>query len=162
LFTGEQLTDLRIGVVHVAGNDGVFRADHHAGRLQSNIYPVGAVVAFGRSMRIRVDVQRVVRTSLHAGFATDAAVFVEINDAVFADEQGFHRTNFHTGRIGAVVAPKYGKQPPGIRKLPFFHLFYISPEDADRHLVLAFAGSGTGVAPDALTVVNDKSVFHII
>lgn len=40
-----------------------------------------------------------------------------------------------------------------------FDIFDPGAADAERDFVLAFAGNGAGVAADALTVVNDKTVI---
>jgi hypothetical protein len=121
---------------------------------------MGAVVAFCCGMRIRIDIKRIVRASLHTGFAADTAVFVEVDDAVVAEKQRFYGADFNAGGIRAVVAAHHGKQPPGVGKYPLFDLFYVCPEYAEGYFVFAFTGRCAGMAPDTLSVVNNESVFH--
>lgn len=45
-------------------------------------------------------------------------------------------------------------------KLALLDLLDPSAEDTDRHIMFRFAGSGTGVAANALPIINNKSVFH--
>lgn len=111
-------------------------------------------------MGVGVNVECVVGAGLHTGLAADTTVFIKIHNAIGPEIQRFDRANFDAGRIGAVVTAHHRKHPSGIRELAFFHLFYPSPEHADRHVVLGFAGGGAGVAADAFAVVYDKAVFH--
>ena len=60
----------------------MLRANIHTGRFQADVNPVGAVVALGSGVGVGVNVKGVVRASLHARLAADAAVFVEVHDAV--------------------------------------------------------------------------------
>jgi hypothetical protein len=55
---------------------------------------------------VGIDIKRVVGTGLHARLATDAAIAVEIDDAVVAPEQSSHRTYRDAGRVVAVIAPQ--------------------------------------------------------
>jgi hypothetical protein len=60
-----------------------------------------------------------------------------------------------------VVAAHDGKHAPGVGELAFLHLFHPCTENADWHIVLRFAGSGAGVAANALAIVYDKPEFHV-
>jgi hypothetical protein len=86
-------------------------------------------------MRFRINVQRIIRAGLHAGFATDAPIFIEIYDAVFPNEEGLHRTNFYTGCISAMVASHHGEQSPGIGKFSLFYLLHPSAVDSNGNIV---------------------------
>ena len=135
-------------------------ADVHAGRFEADVHPVGAVIALGSGAGIWVNVERIVGAGLHAGLAADAAVFVKINDAIGPEIKGLHWADFNAGCIRAVVAAHHGEHPAGMREHSFFHLLNPSPEHANGHIVLRFTGGGAGVATNALSVVNDKAVFH--
>src|SRR4029079_19280879 len=82
----------------VAGDDGLRRAHRHARRLQPHLDLVRAEVALGRRLRVRVDVDRVVGTALHAGLAADAAARVEVPDAVAPLEERGGRADLDAGR----------------------------------------------------------------
>ena len=59
-----------------------------------------------------------------------------------------------------MVAPHHRKNSSGIWKNSFFNLFYIGPVHPYRYVVFTFAGSGTRMTTDTLSVVNNKSIFH--
>lgn len=40
-------------------------------------------------------------------------------------------------------------------------VFHPRPVHANRHMVFSLAGNSTGVASDALAVVDDEAVFHL-
>src|SRR4051812_28847340 len=94
----------------------MLRADVDAGWLEAYVDAVRAVVALGRSVRVRVHVEGVVRARLCARFAPDTAAVVEVDDAVLPRKQRSDRTDLDTRRVGAVVAAHHGKQPSRIRK----------------------------------------------
>ncbi len=160
LVAGQQFADFGMRIVHVARNDRVFGADYHAGGFEADVDAMRAVVALGRRVGVGIDIQGIVRTGLHAGFAADAAVLVEVHDAVGAGVERFHGTDFDAGSIGAVVATQHREQPPGIGESAFFHLFDPGAKHPDGYFVFAFTGGGAGVAADTLAVVDDKTVFH--
>jgi hypothetical protein len=111
-------------------------------------------------MRVGVDVQRVVRTCLHTRFATNATVFVEIDDAIGSKIQGFDRTNLHTRRVSAMIAAHHRKKTAGIGESPFFDLLDVRSEHPDRHFMFRFASRRTGVTANTFAVINNESVFH--
>jgi hypothetical protein len=78
----QHVTDLAGGIVHVPGDDGMFRANDDAGRLQANICTVGAVMALGGRAGIWIDVDGIVWTRLQARLAANANAPVEFDDAV--------------------------------------------------------------------------------
>ena len=49
---------------------------------------VGAVVAFGRSPLIWVDIQGIIGACLHTRLAANASVIIEVDDTIRACEQG--------------------------------------------------------------------------
>jgi len=136
-------------------------ANIHTGRLQPDIYAVGTIITFRGRIRFRVNVQGIVGAGLHTRFAPDTSVVVKINDTVGARKQRFSRANFDTGRVRTMITPHDGKQSPGVRKDAFFNLFDPGSIDADRHVMLRFAGCRTGVAANTFSIVNYKSVSHL-
>lgn len=43
-----------------------------------------------------------------------------------------------------------------------FDIFYPGPVHAERHIMLGFAGYRTGVAANALAIVDNKSKIHVL
>ena len=113
-------------------------------------------------MAFGVYVERVVGTGLHAGLTADAAALVEVYDTVFAVVQRFHWTDFHAGRVGAMVAAHHRKQAARIGEDPFFDLFHPGPVDPQGDVVFCLTGGGAGMAANALSVVYDKPVLHTL
>ncbi len=103
--------------------------DHHTSRFQANVGPVRAVVALGRAVRFRIDVDGIVRAGLQAGLAANANSGVKLNDTIITLVHRGDRTNTHTGRIGTVVTASHLKKTAGIGKFAFFNIF--NPGSAD-------------------------------
>ena len=132
----------------------------YARRLKPDLSAVGAEMAFCGRAFVRIDVDGIVRASLHTGFTADAAVGTEVNDAVFALIHRGDGADGDAGRILAVIAACDLKHAPriGIRAL----LDVLDPRTiyAERNVVLRLAGHRAGVAADTLAVIDDKSVSH--
>src|SRR5262245_34740151 len=116
-----------------------------------------AKIAFGGSVRGRIDVQRVVRTRLHARLAADAAVGVEIDDAILTAIEGCNGADGDARCKVAMIAAHHTEQPAVVRKLAFFDVLHPRAIDANGNLMLAFAGHGTGVAANAFAVIDQES-----
>jgi hypothetical protein len=82
----------------------MFRANHYASGLQSNIHAMGAVIAFGGSVIYRIDVKSIIGAGLRTCLTSYAAVLVKVNDPVVSCVQGGNGAYFHTGSIRTVVA----------------------------------------------------------
>ena len=121
-----------------------------------------AEVALLGGVGIWIDVQRIVRTRLHAGLATDAAIAVEVYDAVVEPVEGSHRADGYARSVVAVIASENGKESAGVRILTFFYVLDPGPKRPERHLVLGLACDGAGVTADALAMVYDEAVFHLV
>src|SRR5581483_1529200 len=158
LLAGERLCDLTGGVLEVAGDDRLRRTDDDARREQAAVGTVRAVVALGSRMAARVNVERVVGTSLHARLAADAAVGVEIDDAIRPLVERHRWADLDTRRILAMLAPLDRKVPPRIGKGALLDVFDPGSEHTERHVVLGLAGHRAGVAANALALVDDKPV----
>lgn len=61
-----------------------------------------------------------------------------------------------------MVATLDGKQPPGMREFAFLDVLDPGSIHADRKIVFLFARHCTGMTTDALPVVDDESVFHVL
>ena len=135
-------------------------ADDHASGLDAFLHPVRAVVAFGRRVRLGIDIQGVVGAGLHARFAADATVGIEIDDAVRAQKQRRNRADLHAGRIGAVVAAVNGERTARIGERSLLHVLDPGAVDPQGDVVFRLAGHRAGVTADAAAIVDDKSVIH--
>ena len=93
----------RVRISHITGDDGLFGAYNHTGRFQADLRPVRAVMTFSGRVRLRVDVDGVIRAGLHASFAADTDRGVKIDDAIFALVHGRDRANACTGWIGTMI-----------------------------------------------------------
>src|SRR5262249_53455931 len=160
LLGGDQARDPSGRVIEIAGHDGLFGADDHTGRLQTHLHAVSAVVALGGRLGRRVDVERVVRTGLHARLTADAARAVEVDDPVVAPVERHRGTDGHARGGVAVVAAQHREVPARARKRALLDVLHPGAEGAQRYLVLLLARHRAGVAPDALAVIDHESVAH--
>jgi hypothetical protein len=147
-------------ILHVTGYDRVLRTYVDTGRCPADFNTVSTVVALRSRIVVRINVERVIRTGLHARFASDATVIVKIDDAVITCVQGLNRADFNTWGIRAMITSHHGEDPSGIRKFSFFYLLNIGSVYADRNVVFTFTGRCACMTTDALSVVNNKSVSH--
>jgi hypothetical protein len=123
---------------------------------------VRAVVTFFSRVSVRIDVERVIRASLHTGFAPYAAAAIEIDYAVVAFEKRRDRAYGHAGSVFAVVAPQDGKVSSRIRVLALLYVLHPGAKGAKRNFVFGFACDRTGMAPDTFAMIDYESVFHTI
>jgi hypothetical protein len=120
-----------------------------------------AEIALSRSVAVGIDIQSIVRTSLHASLTTDAAPVVEINDTVSSPVKSAGRTNFRAWRIIAVVAPHHPKVPRCVGKLALLDMLYPSTKNPHWQLVFLFARHRAGVTANAAVLIDDKAVSHL-
>jgi hypothetical protein len=59
-----------------------------------------------------------------------------------------------------MIAAHDREKPSRVGKGSFLHLFYPGPKNTYRYFVFRLACRGTGMAANALSVVNNKSVTH--
>src|SRR5208337_306084 len=157
-----QLRHFAVRIVQIAGDKGALRANCCAGRFQSYFDAVRAEMAFGRGVPVGVNINGIIRPSLHAGLAPDAAGGVEIYNPVSALVHGGYRTDFDAWRFLAVTAAGHLEDTPRVRELPLLHILDPRPVDAQRNLVLDFACHRAGMTADALAAVDDDSVSHAV
>src|SRR5262249_39163688 len=134
----------------------------HTGRLQPDIDAVRAEVTFLGRVILRINKDRIVRTSRHAGFATDADRFIEIDGAVRPFEHGRGGTGSHAWRVRGLVAAGDLVGAPHLRKNADIDVFHVGARDADGHDILGLAGGGARVTADAAGVVDDLGPLHAI
>jgi hypothetical protein len=90
--------------------------------------------------------------------ASDAAVAVEIDDAVVAAKQCSRRTYFNAGCVVAMVATHHAEMAAGVRKLTFFNVLDPGAEDPERDVMLFLAGDRARMTPDAAVVIDNEAV----
>ncbi|MDX6290383.1 MAG: hypothetical protein QOH42_2182 [Blastocatellia bacterium] len=106
-------------------------------------------------MIFRVDEDCVIGTGSHAGFASDANRFIEIDNAVRTLEHRSCRASGYTWRVGTLVAARYLMRAPDLWKHTNVDVFHVGSGDADRHDILRLAGGRAGMTTDAASVVDD-------
>ncbi len=160
VVVGDDLRRFGIGIIEIAGNDRLHRADDDTGRFESLFDSVGAEVAFLYRAEIIVEIQRIVGARLHTRAATDAGVAIHVDNSIRAFLKRVDGTDRDAGRVGALVAPKYGKVPADIRELTDLSVLDRRPEVADRNVVLGLASDGAGVAAYAPRLIDDEPILH--
>jgi hypothetical protein len=99
---------------------------------------------------------------LHARFTSNATITIKINNAVGTGVKRGGWTYFHTWCIGAMVTSMDGKFAGGIWEFTFFNIFHMGTVYTDRNIKFAFTRHRTGMTPDTLSVIYDKSVIHLV
>ena len=151
----DDLRDARRGVVHVADEDGLDRADHDARRFKPHVYPVRAEIALLGGVVFGVDEDGVVGAGGHARLAADADGLVEIDDAIGALEHRGRGARRHAGRVRALVAARHLMRASSLRECPYVHVLDVGARHGERDEVLGLAGGRAGVAADAARLVDD-------
>lgn len=135
-------------------------ANDNTGWFQSNFCAVRAKVALRRGAFVWINVDGIVGTGLHAGFAADTAFRTEIDDAVSALVHRRDRADRDAGGILAVIATGDLKNAAGVREGSLLDIFHPSAVDAQWDMVFGLARDSAGVTADALAVIDDESVSH--
>jgi len=117
-------------------------------------------MALGCRAMVGIDINRIVRTRLHASLAANAAVRVEVDDAVLALVHRGHGTDRDTRRLLAMVAARDLKYAARVRVKALLDVLDPGSIHSDRHLVLGLARHRAGVTTNALAVIDYKAVFH--
>lgn len=118
---------------------------------------MSTVVALGSSMRLRIDVQRIIGTGLHASLAANAAPVIKVNNPILAAIQRRDGTNLDAGSIVTMVATHHREKSPGIGEFTLLDILHPSPIDADWNVVLRLACHRAGVAADTAAIVDDET-----
>lgn len=132
-------------------------ADDDAGRFEAHIDAVRAVIAFSGSVRLRVDIKSVVGAGLHAGFTTDAAAVVKVDDAILSPVQCRDWTNLDAGCVVTVIAAHHRKEPSRIRELTLFDVLDPSSIDAHWDVVFRLTCNRAGMTADTAAIVDNES-----
>ncbi len=142
-------------VFDVAEEEGFFGADDDAGGEEAFVDAVRAEVALGGGVAVRIHIDGVVRTGLHARLAADAAVVVEVDEAVGALVHRGDGADLDAGRLFAVIAAENSEVAFDFWKGADFDVLDPGAEGADGDVVFGFTRGGAGVAADAAGLVDD-------
>ena len=121
---------------------------------------MGTIVAFCSCSCIRVDIYRIIWAGLHTGFASNADVWIEINDAISTLVHCCNRADAYARWIGAVVATRNLEMAARAGIDARIHIFYPGTIHTKWYLVFTLAGSGTCVTTDTLAIIDDEAVIH--
>ena len=152
---------MRHRIVQVAGDDRLFRTYDYASRLQVLLNTVRAKITFLSGIVCGVDVQCIVRTSLHTRFATDALVGIKIDYAIFASPQRSNRTNANTRCIVAMIAAQHRKETSRVWESPFFDVLDPGSEFTQRNVVFGFTRDRASMTPNTPTLIYNETVAHL-
>jgi hypothetical protein len=119
-----------------------------------------AEVALRGSIAAGIDIKGVVRTSLHAAFASDAALIIKIYDSITTAEERVRGADLNAWRIVAMVASHYSEVTPGVREFSCLDVFHPGAKHPNRNLMLFLARHSTCVATDTALLIDDESVPH--
>jgi hypothetical protein len=97
---------------------------------------------------------------LHAGFAADAALMIEVDDAVRAAKQSHRRANLDARGIVAVVAAKDGEVAARIRVTALLDILDPGAIHSKGDIVFFFAGDRASMTADAAVLIDEKSLAH--
>ncbi len=160
LFQRNPPANQAVRIVQIAGQNRLGRTNHFARGLVSHLHPRSIEITFGGGVTIGIDVKRIIGTSLHAGFTTDAPFVVEIDDAIGTTEKCHRGTNFDTRRVVAMVAAQHCEVSPRVGIESFFDVLDPGSIHADGDVVLFLAGHRAGMTADATVLIDDESVAH--
>jgi hypothetical protein len=97
---------------------------------------------------------------LHARFAADATLVIEIHDAIVTAKQRNRGTNLYARRIVAMIASQYREVAPSIRIGAFFNVLDPCAIHAERNIVFFLASHRARVTADAPVLIDDEPVTH--
>jgi len=130
-----------------------------AGRLQADVNTMSTIVALGGRVRVRIQVQSVIRASLHASPAANAALVVKVNDSILTVKKGSDRADINTGGIRTVIAAHHREVPLRIGELALLNVLHPGAIDADGSVMFGFASYGAGMAADTFLVVYSHFIW---
>jgi hypothetical protein len=121
---------------------------------------MSAEVTLRGCIRVWVDVQRVVRTGLHAALTSDAAGAVEIDDAIGTPVQRTRGADLNARSGVAMIATHNAEVPACVRELPFLDVFHPGAKHANGNVIFLFACHRTGMAADTSILVEHEAIAH--
>ena len=110
--------------------------------------------AFVRCICLGVDVERIVRTRVHARLTANAIVVLEVDHAVVRTEERRGRADRHTRCVLALIAAHHVELAGNIGEGSRFDVLHPCSVDAERHIVLAFARDRASVTTNAVVTVE--------
>jgi hypothetical protein len=119
-------------------------------------------IALRDDLLLRVEKTNLVGARGLAVLASDTAVWVHQDDAVFALIGCFHRADRNADRVFALVAVDRNVAAPNKRESTLFHGFHPRAKHAQGHVVFSLAGHRTALTPDTAIRVNDHGPTDVV
>ena len=157
---GNHCAGFAAGIIQVARQDGLCRADDDARGLQVFLHPVRTEVAFGRGVAVGIDVESVVGAGLHAALASDTTLIVKVYDSIRTAEEGVGGADLNAGSIVTVVTSHHPEVAPGVGKFSRLHILQPGAKHSHRDLMLFLASQSARVAADTSLVIDHESITH--
>ena len=108
-----------------------------------------------------VDEDCVVRAGSHAGFASDADRFIEINNAVRALEHRGGRTRGDARCVRALITTRHLVRAARLRKDANIDMLNVGSRHRQWYQIFRLARRGAGMAANATGVVNNLGPLHL-
>jgi hypothetical protein len=159
---GDHLCDFFIGVVQVPEDPGPPRADLDAGRFQASVDPVLAEVALLDDRNQGIDISGIVRAGGKTILASDTAVFVDDDDAVFPLPGCLDRAVDDAGRTITLVAEAGEKVAGDIGVPPLFDDLHPGAIHAKGNAIFRLAGHRTAVTANAPPEIDDHGISFFV
>src|SRR5262249_59133277 len=142
----------------ISGKNRGSGADAFGSRPVAHLNARGVEITLGSGVAIRVNIKRVIRTSLHAGLTADAALVIEVDDTVGSAKKSDGGTNLNAGSVVAVVAAEHREVPPRIRVAALFNILHPCAVYSHRDVLLFLAGKLPDMTAVATVLIDNKSV----
>jgi hypothetical protein len=146
-----------IGIVNVSKHADPGHAGCHASWLFPFLNEFDAETAFFDIALFLYD-PHIVRTGGNAIFTTDTFLLIHQHHPVFSLMRSPCRTDFHTGRVIAVLALNRQELATVIRKCSILPLFEVIVGFLFLEAVLIMASDSTGVTPYTFRFINNHSI----
>lgn len=156
------LGDLTFWVIHVPEQDSVCWTSMNACGFKASIHSMMAPVTFLSDLPPWIDVPHSVGTGRHAVSTADAPVWVDIDYPIRTFDAGIDRTDCHTNGLFTVIAEDGQEEFLGVRILSFLHFFDPRSPHTERNVIFTLASQRTGIAPDALSQVDQNSQTFLL
>ena len=117
-------------------------------------------MAFGGRISFRIDINGVIRASLHTSLAANTNAGIKVDDAIFTLVHSCDRTYAGTWWIGTVVTARDLEVAACVGVDACFYVLNPGAINTQGYLIFTFAGCGTGVATNTLAIIDNEAVVH--
>ena len=148
----ENIDVIELQSTHGAGTDA-------SGKLTGGTQ-LSASIALTNDVLLGIVLRNAVRASIEASLAAVAQIAVEDDGSVFfGDVDSLSGANLDAGRFRTVIAGSRIVEYLDIRIGADFVVGYVTEQNADRRVVLVFAGNLAGTATGAHYLIEVKTFF---